>query len=149
MNAEPRRILIVDDDEAVNEFLVWALLERGHEVASAHNGAQAVDLISRDRFDVVLLDIVMPVMGGFTVIQEIRKAGLSLPIIVLSAHVGCLDAGRILSLGANLVLSKPVDLSEILDAVRQVTGVAVGSDRNWGKVNSALSAAGGRPWLDS
>lgn len=126
MSAEPKRILIVDDNPDVNEFIAWILLNKGYEVASACNGIEAMKLLSCGNFDVVLLDMVMPAMGGLAVINEIRQAGVSLPIIVLSGHVGCLDVDRIKSLGANLVLSKPAEPREILNAVQQVTGQVTG-----------------------
>lgn len=118
-----KRILIVDDDPQVNEFLVWLFANKGFEVASAQDGARALDLLSKASFDVILLDLIMPGMGGFAVIEKIRDAGVTLPIVVHSSHVGCLDAGRIKSLGATEVFLKPANPEELLATVRRVVEV--------------------------
>ena len=114
------RILIVDDDPQVNEFLVWLFAQKGFEVASAQNGTQALDFLSRGNFDVILLDLVMPGVGGFAVIKEVREAGVKLPIVVHSSHVGCLDVERIKAMGATEVLLKPANPEELLATVRRV-----------------------------
>ena len=124
MSTEPKRILIAEDNPDVNKFLFWVLVNGGYEVASASNGAQAMELLSRIRFDAVLLDIIMPVMGGISFIEKIRKLGKPLPIIILSGHVDFLEAGRIKAWGVDRVLSKPTEPGELLAAVQQVTALA-------------------------
>jgi CheY-like chemotaxis protein len=126
VKAKRKLILVVEDDEAVNEFLVWVFAERGYDVASAGHGAQALELLSRGDFDAVVLDMVMPAVGGLGVINELRKAGVSLPIIVLSGHIGCLDVGRIKALGVEAVLGKPAAPDEIVGAVERAMAAVVG-----------------------
>jgi DNA-binding response OmpR family regulator len=116
MKEECPCIFIVDDDPQVNEFLVWLFARKGFEVASA----QALDFISKGRFDVILLDLVMPGMGGYAVIAEVRKAGVKLPIVVHSSHVGCLDVERLKAMGATEVLLKPANPEELVATVRRV-----------------------------
>ena len=120
MNAGAKRILIVDDDPQVNEFLVWLFLKNEFEVAAAQDGARALDFISKGRFDVVLLDLVMPGMGGYAVIKELREAGVDLPIVVHSSHIGVLDPSRLKALGATEVLLKPANPEELVTTVRRV-----------------------------
>ena len=122
---EPTRILIVDDDPDVNEFLVWVFVSNDYQVANAHNGQEALDVLARDNFDVILLDLVMPGTGGMAVIEELRENGVPLPIVVLSGHVGCLDAGRIRRLGVAEVLCKPAKAGDVLSAVGRAVRATV------------------------
>jgi DNA-binding response OmpR family regulator len=124
MKASAKRVLIAEDNPDVNKFLFWVLVNGGYEVVSASNGAKAMEFLSRVRFDAVLLDIVMPVMGGICLIEKIRKTDRFLPIIILSGHVDFLEAGRVKVWGIDRVLRKPAEPGELLAAVQQVTGLA-------------------------
>ena len=68
------RMLVVDDDKMVRSVLVEFLQDRGHQVDEAGNGSQAVALVQNERFDVVFLDIIMPVMNGIETLRRLRLA---------------------------------------------------------------------------
>ena len=106
------RLLLVEDNR-VNQILAQRLLEKmGHQVALAINGREAVELLQMNSFDLVLMDIQMPVMGGVEATQKIRDAerrtGGHIPIVAMTAHAMAGDAEKYLSAGMDGYVSKPV-----------------------------------------
>ena len=114
-----RTVLVVDDDPFIRTLLVAGLQEAGYRVVTADDGQQALDQIRRERPDVVLLDLMMPKLDGYSVARIIRLQDDTrrLPIIVLSADVRApqkLNGVRI-----DGYLSKPFDLDEVLARVSE------------------------------
>ena len=113
-------VLVVDDDRDIREALVQILTEEGFEVTSAGDGAQALAEISRRTPDVVLLDLMMPVMNGWQVLETLRSSARysKLPVVVLSAlrADGCSD-----------YIQKPVSLDRLLSLIEVVRSKAVAS----------------------
>ena len=121
----PRRILLVEDVELNRRLLQMMLSAHGHEVIFATNGAEAVDLVARERFDVVLMDVQMPVMDGVEATRRIRRmAGLTreVPIIGLTANVLASEQERYLAAGMNACLTKPVDWDQLFVALARSGG---------------------------
>ena len=112
------RILVVDDDRAVRESLRRSLSFNGYTVDLAEDGVEALEAITNDRPDAVILDVMMPRMDGLEVCRQLRSTGDDLPILVLTARdsvserVGGLDAG------ADDYLPKPFALEELLARLR-------------------------------
>jgi two-component system response regulator MprA len=112
------RILVVDDDRAVRESLRRSLSFNGYTVDLAEDGVDALEAITNDRPDAVVLDVMMPRMDGLEVCRQLRSTGDDLPILVLTARdsvserVGGLDAG------ADDYLPKPFALEELLARLR-------------------------------
>jgi CheY-like chemotaxis protein len=108
-----RRLLLVDDNE-VNRLVARESLEgSGFHIDFCVNGQEAVDAVTTDDYDVVLMDIQMPVMDGLTATQEIRKKGgrfESLPIIAMTAHALSGDREKSLEAGLDEHITKPIDL---------------------------------------
>lgn len=114
------RILVVDDESDTVELIRFTLETAGHEVKHALDGAAAIEMISNDNFDVVLLDIMMPDLSGFDVLQQLRAKKIETPpVIFLTArkHAEDRDTGR--DLGAAYYLTKPAKRGELLDAIEQ------------------------------
>jgi CheY-like chemotaxis protein len=116
-----RRVLVVDDD-ARNIFALTTLLENhGMNVASATNGRQAVDILSRaEDFSVVLMDIMMPEMDGYATMREIRRDSRfrTLPILALTAKAMKGDREKCLQAGASDYIAKPVNTDQLLSLLR-------------------------------
>jgi len=130
----PRRILIVED-ELVNQKVAVKLLERfGHRCDVVSNGHDALDVLARERFDLVLLDVQMPGIDGYEVARQVRGRKLPgltsnrLPIVALSASSGAEDRDQCRQAGMDGFLSKPVREEELLDAVEKV---GRGEDPGW------------------
>jgi PAS domain S-box-containing protein len=115
------RILLAEDN-TVNQLLAVRLLEkRGHTVTVAGNGKDALAALARGNFDVVLMDIQMPVMDGFEATAAIRsterKTGAHLPIIAMTAHALTDDEERCLAAGMDAYITKPINSKELFDLV--------------------------------
>ncbi|WP_243358562.1 response regulator [Fundidesulfovibrio terrae] len=119
------RLLLVED-EAVNRMSMQRLLEkRGHEVATARDGQEALEAVAAGDFDLVLMDIQMPVMNGLEATRKIRtdrsignKARI--PIVAMTAYAMAGDRERFLAAGMDDYVSKPVRISELAEVIRRV-----------------------------
>lgn len=116
---EPRgRLLLVDDDENIRVSLARALDFEGYEVEACENGEQALANLGRDRFDTVLLDVMMPGLSGLDVARAIRAEGDDTPILMLTARHEVADRVAGLDAGADDYLPKPFSLDELLARIR-------------------------------
>jgi signal transduction histidine kinase/DNA-binding NarL/FixJ family response regulator len=119
----PRRILVAEDVELNREILKHALTKDGHEVTFAENGAEAVELVQREPFDLVLMDVQMPVMDGVEATRRIRNLGASIsgiPIFALTANVMASEREKYLAAGMNDCLLKPIDWKRLRSAIAGV-----------------------------
>jgi len=114
------RILVVDDEPEIVRGLTDNLRYEGHEALSAGNGADALAVVTREAPDLVILDIMMPVMSGWDVAKELRGRGIDVPIIMLTARGEEADRVRGLELGADDYVTKPFSLRELLARVQAV-----------------------------
>jgi CheY-like chemotaxis protein len=122
-DAHQYKILAVDDDEFSLRLLEKFLTRAGHVVFKAHDGAEALDLLSRERFDLLITDISMPRMSGLRLLEEVKKRHGVIPTIVVTAsEINSTTQRRSHSLGARLFMVKPLDGDELLDVVEQVLG---------------------------
>lgn len=112
------RILVVDDDRLNRDLMHTFLKHYPH--STAENGEQAIKLLETEAYDLVLLDVVMPNMGGFEVLEHIRKhpALKTLPVILISSMDESADVVRGLELGANDYIPRPVDQAVLLARVK-------------------------------
>jgi len=122
------RILAVEDN-LVNQTLVRRMLEKmGHETVIARNGCEALDLLGRETFDVVFMDVQMPVMDGITATGKIREAekvtGVHIPIIAMTAHAMKGDQERCLAGGMDDYIAKPVSSKRIQEMLERMFAAA-------------------------
>ena len=113
------RILIVDDDAPNVKMISFLLREEGYDVVSVDNGPAALELVDRERPDLIILDVMMPHMDGFEVCRRIRQR-LDVPIIFLSAKGETADKVTGLQLGADDYLAKPFEPAEFMARVKAV-----------------------------
>jgi PAS domain S-box-containing protein len=117
--------ILLAEDNTVNQCLAVRLLEKlGHVVTVAADGSEALDLVKKDRFDLVLMDIQMPKMNGFQTTAEIRKeeesSGEHLPIIAMTAHAMEGDRARCLDAGMDGYVAKPIRFEDLTDAIESL-----------------------------
>ena len=118
----PCHILVVDDG-AANRQLVTVYLERaGAKVTCAENGKVALDTIAKSSFDLVLMDVHMPVMDGLCAARQMRANGLTLPIIALTGNVMKDDENSCRAAGYSGFLTKPISMQRLLTAVAKAIG---------------------------
>lgn len=105
-------ILIADDNEEHRDILSRCLEKQGYTVETAENGQQALDMMAVEDFDLLLLDIIMPVLDGYAVLKEMNADAKqkTLPVIVLTADTETSNVIRCIELGANDYLVKPFDM---------------------------------------
>lgn len=118
------RILLVEDHEEISDFLSRRLKRRGYEVTVAVDGQEGVDKARAEPPDVVLLDMNLPVMDGWTaagVLKSSAEAG-KIPIIALTAHAMSGDREKALAAGCDEYHPKPVDFSRLLEQIEALTG---------------------------
>lgn len=107
-------VLIVEDDLPLLRSLTMLFRSEGYEVATAANGAEALEVLDSEHADVVILDLEMPVMDGRECFRAMRERGLQTPVLLLSAY-GAQRARR--ELGADDSLEKPFDVDQLLERV--------------------------------
>jgi PAS domain S-box-containing protein len=120
--------ILVAEDNLVNQELVKLLLkQRGHEVKIAANGREAVDLFQKQRYDALIMDVQMPVMGGFeatAAIREIeRTSGGHIPIVAVTAHAMPSDRQKALQAGMDAHLPKPIQAQDLYNTIEKLAGV--------------------------
>jgi two-component system response regulator MprA len=120
------RILVVDDDRRLRDMLRRALETAGFEVDLAEDGGRALATISQRAFDLVVLDVLMPGVGGLGVARRLRERGDPTPILMLTARDGVPDRVAGLDAGADDYLVKPFALDELLARVRALLRRAAG-----------------------
>ena len=118
MSREERsRILLVEDDPAVRKPLAAALELEGYSVTSEEDGARAVERYDPTRFELVIVDVMLPSIDGFEVCRRIRRIG-STPILVVTARIDTVDAVVGLEAGADDYVRKPFDMTELKARIR-------------------------------
>ncbi len=118
MNAP--RILLVEDEESLIEIIKLNLELEGYHVVTAATGKEAILKFRRERFDLILLDVMLPEMDGFTVCQTIRLENRLIPILMLTAKTSGQDRITGLRIGADDYLPKPFNLEELLLRVEKL-----------------------------
>src|ERR1700678_2200382 len=112
------RVLVVEDDASIMLGLRMNLEAEGYEVVSAEDGEAGLSVARTEQPDVMILDVMLPKLNGFQVLQTVRREGLTMPIIVLSARTGEADKVTGLELGAEDYVAKPFSLAELLARIR-------------------------------
>lgn len=114
------KILIAEDEVQMNRVLTTALTHEGYEVDSVYDGQAAVDLASHNAYDVMVMDIMMPIKTGVEAVKEIRRTGNQTHIIMLTAMAEVDDRVNGLDSGADDYLTKPFSLKELLARLRSM-----------------------------
>lgn len=117
MNNSKINVLVIEDHLVARKIAVTILEELNCQVDAAENGIQALDLFNKNSYDLILVDIGLPYIDGFEVVQEIRmleKGRLRLPIIALTAHTDDLYKKRCFEAGMNQCFSKPLTTEDAL-----------------------------------
>ena len=116
------KIMVIDDDVKSLELMAAILVPRGYEVITTNNPLQAVALITVEKPDIVLLDVMMPVLDGYSVLSEIKKTKQisNIPVVMLTALGFELNKELAQNLGAAGYITKPVELAELMQTVSRV-----------------------------
>jgi DNA-binding response OmpR family regulator len=130
--AQPRperdTILVVDDERHIRDILRESLEARGYAVRTAEDGEQALGLLERERFSLLLVDIRMPQRGGLSLLERARERIGATPVIVLTGMAGPEEIGKALRLGVFRCVRKPFQLGALLGDIAAALGRAHGGE---------------------
>ena len=135
------RILLAEDERALSRAIIKIFEKNNYSADPVYNGKDALDYIESGNYDVLVLDIMMPVLDGISVLKKLRAAGNNIPVIMLTAKSEIDDKVLGLDSGANDYLTKPFDSKELLARIRVITRstVSINSDLTFG--NTTLNRA--------
>ncbi len=114
------KILVADDEEELLELIKLSLEGAGHDVTTAKNGKQATEKARLAKYDIIILDVMMPVMDGYHAAAEIIQDPKAPPVLLLTSRDFDQDQSAIKGSGATAFLSKPFEVTELLETVRGV-----------------------------
>src|SRR5689334_14986875 len=121
--SEQNRVLVVDDDEAIRKLIAAILRRRSFLVDTVANGEEALKRLAEHHYQIMLLDLMMPKVDGYTVIDRVREQKIDIEIVVVTAagasQVNALDRSRV-----RAVISKPFDVTQLVEVVTSVCGAA-------------------------
>ena len=115
-------ILIVDDEEDLASTLAERLELRGFQVTAVTSGAEALDVVSANRFSVLILDVKMPGIGGLELMTRIKQEQPDLPVILFTGHSSLADAQKGIDEGAFAYLQKPIKIDKLVETVKGAIG---------------------------
>jgi two-component system copper resistance phosphate regulon response regulator CusR len=121
------RILYVEDDPTAQEFVTRGLRHRGFDLTEASRGEEGLALAQRGGFDLIILDVMLPDLDGFSVLRELRRTGVGTPVLFLSARGEPSDRIQGLDLGADDYLAKPFAFGELVSRIHAVSRRALGT----------------------
>lgn len=115
-----RKVLVIDDSPTLRKILIFYLTKKGYAVTAANNGKSGLSEIDRQHFDLVILDIKMPVMNGLEVLQRLNAINYSVPVLILSADSEEKSKAAGISLGAKYYLTKPFKPNEVMQCIEDI-----------------------------
>lgn len=112
------KILVADDEEELLELVRFSLDANGFSVVTANNGQKALDAAKKEKFDLIILDVMMPILDGYHVAREVSEDPKAPPILLLTSRDFSQDQAAIKGSGASAFLSKPFEIPELVDVAR-------------------------------
>ena len=112
------KILIIDDERAIRNSFSGILEDEGYDVDVAENGQQGLEMVEKEKYDVIFCDIKMPVMGGVETLKRLMDMGIDSAVVMISANADLSTAVECIKNGAFDFIEKPLDLNRILITVR-------------------------------
>lgn len=124
------RILVVEDARDMNRLIVKMLKKAGYSVDGCFDGQEALEYLLGADYDAILLDVMLPKLDGYQVLQQLRSKGVDTPVLFLTARDAVADRVKGLDLGADDYLIKPFDFDELLARIRAMTRKHAGHKSN-------------------
>jgi two-component system OmpR family response regulator len=121
------RVLVIEDDKKIASFLGSGLRQEGHTVDLAENGEDGLHHVLTSAHDVIVLDVMLPKLGGLSVLEELRRRNVATPVLVLSAKSSIDDRIRGLQAGADDYLTKPFSFAELVARLQALVRRATGA----------------------
>ncbi len=109
-----QKILIAEDDIELSQLFAYVLTGNGYTVTTVANGAEAMDALHREYYDLLISDIMMPVMNGYELVQSLRESGQTIPVLMITAKGGFDDMEEGFRTGVDDYMVKPVNINEMV-----------------------------------
>jgi DNA-binding response OmpR family regulator len=121
MMGKKKKILLAEDDKPIARTMNNKLIKSGFDVVVASDGAEALKILEKDKFDLIILDIMMPKVDGFGVLEELKKRGIKTPVIITSNLSQKSDEKKARELGAkDYFIKSSVSILQIVDNVKKI-----------------------------
>lgn len=124
-----RKVLVIDDSPTLRKILIFYLTKKGYQVTAANNGKAGLAEIEKGEFNLVILDIKMPVMNGLEVLERLNAINYSVPVLILSADSEEKSKAAGISLGAKYYLTKPFKPNEVMNCIEDIFSHHPGQDK--------------------
>ena len=115
-----KKVLLVEDDESLRAVISDCLEDNDFTVTPAENGQEALEKLTKDRFDLILTDIQMPVMDGVALLKEVKATYLETPVIIMTGFSQALETKSAYNLGADGFLPKPFVFEDLFEVIDQI-----------------------------
>ncbi len=116
-----KKVLIIEDEKAIAKALELKLKKAGFDARGVSNGQEGLDILQKEKYDLILLDLVMPVMDGFTMLTELKKMNIEVPVIILSNLSQKGDEKKARDLGAkDFFIKSNTSISFIVEEVKKI-----------------------------
>ncbi len=115
-----RKVLVIDDSPTLRKILAFYLTKKGYQVTASNNGKIGLVEIEKENFDLVILDMNMPVMSGLEVLERLNSINYSVPVLILSADSEEKSKAAGISLGAKYYLTKPFKPNEVVNCIEEI-----------------------------
>jgi len=135
------KLLLAEDEKSLSRAMTKILEKNNYTIDAVYNGQDALDYLESGEYDAAILDIMMPVMDGITVLKKLRAKGCHTPVIILTAKAEIDDKVLGLDSGANDYLTKPFDSRELLARIRAITRAQTETDNKISFGNITLDRA--------
>lgn len=112
-----KSVLIVDDEDEIRELIGLQLEDDERQFFFAANGMEAIDILNKQKIDLVISDIAMPKMNGFELLRKIKLLGLNTPVIILTGHADSMVANQLRTYSVRSFINKPWNRAELEEAV--------------------------------
>ena len=108
------KVLIAEDDRDLRQLFQHVLIQKGYFVKGVSNGQEALDVMAKENYDIIISDIMMPIMDGFTLVRTLRESGNNLPVLMITAKDAFNDMYMGFSSGTDDYMVKPVNINELV-----------------------------------
>lgn len=124
-------VLVVDDSKLSRQYLVDFLKTKDFKILEAGDGKEALEILTVEKPDIILLDLIMPIMDGFKTLENLQKLGNRIPVIVVTIYIKDNTYIRCKELGASGFLNKPVKMHELYNMISSFLENPINESNNW------------------
>jgi PAS domain S-box-containing protein len=131
------KVLVAEDDNSCQILTKKMLEQMGLDVTVVENGQEAIEIVNKESFDLIFMDMQMPVVDGYQAVQALQEQGVTTPMVALTAHAMAGDEERCLEAGCNHYISKPIDQEKLLRTVKEILAAQKNNYKSYGSAEKS------------